>query len=74
MILYHPSHEVVATAIDIFSGTERDDVLDYSDRLLKHEYASVRSAIVRAIADEVGAMNNAYFEGEGGRAGTLKRQ
>jgi AAA family ATP:ADP antiporter len=50
LILYHPSPEVVAKAIGIFAGTGQDQVLDFADRLLQHEYASVRSAIVRATA------------------------
>ncbi len=48
LILYHPSPYVVAKAIDIFSSAGREQVLDFVDRLLEHEYASVRSAIVRA--------------------------
>lgn len=50
LILYHPSPDVVARAIDIFAASGREEVLDFGDRLLAHEYARVRSAIVRATA------------------------
>lgn len=50
LILYHPSPEVVERAIDIFARKRHAHVLDFADRLLHHEYASVRSAIVRATA------------------------
>ena len=48
LILYHPSHRVVARAIEIFADAGRRDVLDYADHLVDHEYAAVRAAIVRA--------------------------
>ena len=48
LILYHPSHRVVARAIEVFADAGRRDVLDYADRLVDHEYAAVRAAIVRA--------------------------
>lgn len=48
LIFYHPSPEVVARAVDVFAAARRDEVLDFADRLLDHEYARVRSAIVRA--------------------------
>jgi HEAT repeat protein len=50
LIFYHPSPRVVARAIDIFARGGREEVLDFSDRLLVHEYAAVRAAIVRASA------------------------
>lgn len=50
LIFYHPSHEVVARSIEIFATTERDEVLDFVDRLVDHEWADVRAAIVRAIS------------------------
>ncbi len=50
LIVYHPSPKVVARAIDIFTSEGREQVLDFRDHLLAHEYACVRSAIVRAAA------------------------
>lgn len=50
LILYHPSPDVVERAIDIFAASRREEVLDFRERLLDHEYARVRSAIVRATA------------------------
>lgn len=50
LILYHPSPRVVERAIDIFAQKRHAHVLDFADRLIDHEYAAVRSAIVRASA------------------------
>lgn len=48
LILYHPSPEVVADALEIFSHSDRDDFLHITDRLLDHEYAAVRAAALRS--------------------------
>ena len=50
LILYHPTPAVVSRAVDIFTSAGRDHLLDFQDRLLAHEYASVRAAIVRGLA------------------------
>ena len=42
LILYHPSPEVLAVALDELAETGRTDFLHLADRLLDHEYADVR--------------------------------
>lgn len=48
LILYHPSPEVVADALDILGRSDRVDFLPLTQRLLDHEYAAVRTAALRA--------------------------
>ena len=48
LILYHPSPEVVASALEIFAHSDRNDFLPITDRLLDHEYAAVRAAALRS--------------------------
>jgi hypothetical protein len=48
LVLYHPSPEVVARALDLFARTRRKDILPFLPRLAGHEYAEVRAAALRA--------------------------
>lgn len=48
LILYHPSPEVLAPALDLLASTGRTDFMPLVDRLLDHEYADVRAAALRA--------------------------
>ena len=48
LILYHPSPDVVAKALELLADSGRDDFLPLADRLLDHEYAHVRAAALRA--------------------------
>jgi ATP/ADP translocase len=49
LILYHPSTPVVSRALDLFATARRRDFLMLADRLLEHEDAEVRAAVVRAL-------------------------
>ncbi len=48
LILYHPSPDVLAKALELLAETNRRDFLPLADRLLDHEYAHVRAAALRA--------------------------
>ena len=48
LILYHPSPEVLAPALDLLASSGRTDFIPLADRLLNHEYADVRAAALRA--------------------------
>ena len=49
LILYHPSSEVVARALDLFASSGRRDFIMLADRLLASEDAEIRAAMVRAM-------------------------
>ncbi|MFT6398719.1 MAG: AAA family ATP:ADP antiporter [Bradymonadia bacterium] len=48
LILYHPSPEVLAPALDLLASTGRTDFMPLVRPLLNHEYADVRAAALRA--------------------------
>lgn len=48
LILYHPSPDVLAQALDLLATSGRTDFIPLADRLLDHEYADVRAAALRA--------------------------
>lgn len=48
LILYHPSRQVVLSALEVFASTERKDFIPITDRLLSHADAEVRAAALRA--------------------------
>jgi AAA family ATP:ADP antiporter len=47
LILYHPSPDVLALALELLATTDRTDFIPHADRLLDHEYAHVRAAALR---------------------------
>jgi len=58
LILYHPSAEVLLTALEIFSRTEpsnRQDTAGLIERLLEHKDARVRAAALRSRFDSLPA-------------------
>jgi ATP:ADP antiporter, AAA family len=50
LILYHPSHEVVLRALELFSKAGRRDFATIAQRLLAGDNNEVRAAAVRAIS------------------------
>ncbi|MCA9618063.1 MAG: hypothetical protein KC731_03520, partial [Myxococcales bacterium] len=50
LILYHPSHDVVLRAFEIFARSDRSDVRRLVGRLLKHDDEAIRAAALRTMA------------------------